>query len=123
MNTVPTYTLVGKTITSINSDGTSFTTSDGKSYNMHHEQSCCECVQHSHTIGDPKTLIGEVLTFANDDHCEPEPGSYPPQNEPSDYGSHTWTVFEFHTKNTKVQVWWLGESNGYYSEDVDLVES
>ena len=42
-------------------------------------------------------------------------------NPPSEYSdSHTWTFYHIHT--TKVYLWlrWLGTSNGYYSEAVNL---
>lgn len=120
MKTINTHSLVGKTVTSIDADGTSFTTSDGKQYIMRHEQSCCEYVRHSHTIGRPKDLIGAPLIFANDDHAEP--ADHPNMAKPS-CDSHTWTVFQFHTATARLEVWWLGESNGYYSEDVNLFES
>lgn len=46
----------------------------------------------------------ELQRLKNFDYCE----------------SWTWTFYEFRSNNGSVTVRWIGESNGYYSEEVDF---
>ncbi len=67
-------------------------------------------------IGDLDDLIGSPLTMAeevsNVDHA---------QNDYNE-GSHTWTFYKFSTAKGYVTLRWLGTSNGFYSEDVDIMK-
>jgi hypothetical protein len=81
-----------------------------------HHQDCCEHVAIQDITGDIKDLIGEPLLLAEESTGEtPADIVYE-----EDYGSHTWTFYKFATRKGYVDVRWLGESNGFYSESVDL---
>ena len=109
------FELNGKTIVSINDDGDVIKTSDGYCYHLYHSQSCCENVRQIKTVGDPQKLIGNVVA-AQEDTCDDPAWYYDSYND-----SHTWTVFTLiDDKNNRVDFYWLGESNGYYSEDVSV---
>ena len=115
--------MLGKTLVKIDgmerdSEKIIFTCSDGTQYVMYHDQDCCEWVRIEEVIGNVTDLIGYPLMMSEDisETCE----------EPSvDYSmddSHTWTWYKFATILGYVTVRWLGESNGYYSEDVVFIE-
>jgi len=107
--------LLGKTLESIyNKDNRIllFNTSDGEQYELYHAQDCCEEVIIESIVGDLNDLIGEPL-------LESEGVS----NHSSVFGgedSQTWTFYKFGTRKGHVTIRWLGVSNGYYSEEVQL---
>lgn len=111
------FELKGKIIKEINglkigSREVSIRTNDG-TYRLYHEQECCEYVCVVKVIGKVNELVGEVL-FAEEDSGANDPGWY---NE-SFNDSHTWTKYVLKTANASLEFWFLGESNGYYNEDV-----
>ena len=61
--------------------------------------------------GDPASLVGHVLEVA-------ELRTNSADNEPEYAESWTWSFYEFRTVGGSVTLRWLGESNGYYSEEV-----
>lgn len=80
---------------------------------LYHEQDCCEYVYLYDVAGNLEDLIGSPLVQAeestsdggeDEDCCE----------------SRTWTFYKFATAKGYVTLRWLGESNGYYSESVDI---
>ena len=89
-------------------------TNDG-TYRLYHQQDCCEYVCVVKVIGNVNELIGEVL-FAEEDAGASDPDWY---NESFNY-SHTWTKYVLKTANASLEFWFLGEANGYYSEDVSI---
>lgn len=90
-----------------------FTMADGKVWMMMHEQDCCEFVRLEEFIGDPADLIGSPLVLAESRS----------RGNGLDVGpSQTWTFYELSTVRGSVTLRWLGESNGYYSEDVYLLD-
>ena len=118
--------LKGKTITAISgmekdSDDVLIRTADGYEYRMYHRQNCCECVTIDDVIGDVEDLIGSEILIA-----ECVKGETPAGWEPQEYTeSYTWTFYKLATQKGYVDLRWFGESNGYYSEEVDfdMVES
>lgn len=97
------------------SDKVTIITKCGKSGIFYHEQDCCESVYLSDFIFSGSKPDGALIISA-----EIETSS-----AAVDCGHETWSFYKINT--TKGELWmrWIGESNGYYSEDVDfcLVEN
>ena len=109
--------MLGKTFVqvtgSVGSDGMMFETATGERFLFAHQQDCCETVRINDIVGDLQDLVGEPLLIA-----EEVKGATEPDEE--HYESYTYTFYKFATRKGYVDVRWLGESNGYYSESVDL---
>lgn len=90
-----------------------FVRDDGVRFVFHHFQDCCEHVRIEDIVGDLQDLVGEPLLVAEESSNEDGP-------EPEYADSYTWTFYKFATRRGYVDVRWLGESNGYYGESVDL---
>lgn len=95
-------------------DEVSIRTNDG-TYKLYHEQDCCEYVRIVKVIGNVDELIGEVI-FAEEDAGANEPDWY----YESFNDSHTWTKYVLKTENASLEFWFLGESNGHYSENISI---
>lgn len=132
------FELKNQIITNINvGDATSFETAPspafpkGRKYTISHYQDCCEQVRLTNVIingknhfiegNDSYVMFDEVqnilhntpITLAETDNSEPKFA----ENRAYD-DSHTWSAFFFETKLGRVELWFLGESNGYYSESM-----
>lgn len=107
--------LKGLTPLSVCTDNENFiiTTAQGE-FVFTHLQECCEYVRIEDITGDIQDLVGHPLLLAEEVSSEDEPA-------PANPDSYTWTFYKFATIKGYVDVRWLGESNGYYSESVDLV--
>jgi hypothetical protein len=90
-----------------------FVTAEGERFLFAHMQDCCETVDINDVVGDLQDLVGEPLLIA-----EEVSGEVPADAE--HYESFTYTFYKFATRKGYVDVRWLGESNGYYSESVSL---
>ena len=69
------------------------------------------------TVGTPSHLIGKPVTYA-ERYTNQDPR---PEDSHGD-DSWTYTIFDIRVATHKVIFKWLGESNGYYSEEVDFAE-
>lgn len=109
--------MVGKKFTSVTAtdDELIFTGPCG-TFTFYHSQDCCETVEISDIVGDLQDLVNEEILMAEEVSGE-TPADHKFEYEPESY---TWTFYKFATKKGYVDVRWLGESNGYYSESVDL---
>jgi len=107
------FELKGQIIISIEDDSI-ITTSTGDKYEIYHSQDCCESVSHYKTIGNLSDIIGYPITLAEEDNCDPDwyDGKY------SD--SHTWSAFFLETQHGRLELWFLGESNGWYGETMEF---
>jgi len=108
--------MVGKTFTRVYGgvgDGEMVFENDTERYVFTHDQDCCESVDINDVVGDLEDLVGEPLLMA-----EEVSGATEPDVKHSE--SYTYTFYKFATRRGYVDVRWLGESNGYYSESVDL---
>lgn len=108
--------LIGKTFISViklttdfNGDELVFETENEK-FIFYHEQDCCENVYIDDITGDLQDLENSPLLIADERSQDKEVPD----------GSSTWTFYEFRTVKGSVTVRWIGESNGYYSESVNL---
>ncbi len=113
--------MVGKTFVrvegSVGDGEMRFVTADGETFLFGHYQDCCESVDINDIVGDLEDLVGEPLLLAE------EVSGEAPASDEDHWGSQTWTFYKFATRKGYVDVRWLGESNGYYSESVDMWHS
>ena len=113
-NYVEFETLKGEIISKIDVDKKentiTFHTYNG-TFKMFHEQDCCEDVYIESIVGDLNDLINNPITMAEEiiDELDAEDGHI------------TYTFYKLATIKGYVDIRWNGESNGYYSESVDLI--
>lgn len=111
--------LVGKTFTAVNNKDDEiieFVVSDNEQYEMYHNQDCCESVVLEDINGDLTDLVGVPILSAEEvfsDERPPDRLTHTPE-------SYTWSFYHFRTIKGYVTLRWYGESNGYYSEKVNL---
>lgn len=107
--------MVGKVFTSVTQDGTEMVfANDTETFRFLHWQDCCESVYIESIVGELSDLVDEPLLIAEEVSGESK------QLDERCSDSCTWTFYKFATRKGYVDVRWLGESNGYYSESVDL---
>lgn len=113
-------TLPGLTLATIEqgtSDGDTIemTTTCGRTFKLWHSQDCCESVRIDAVRGKLAHLIGTPLTEVKE---TVESGTDGPYEE-----SWTKTTYRLATAKGAVTIYWLGSSNGYYSESVSFTET
>lgn len=100
-----------------------FQMSDGTTYVFHNDQGYREPVVIEDVCGDISDLIGSPIIQAEEisstDECPVDPFTGAQCEFDSD-NFHTWTFYKFATIKGSVTFRWLGQSNGHYSESVDL---
>ena len=108
--------LVGMTMTRVETgegaDQAVFTSDTGRVFKLYHQQDFCESVYVESVVGDLSDLVGLPITMADETW-----GSMEVED-----GTGTWTFYKFATAKGFVDIRWVGESNGYYSEGVDFEE-
>jgi len=85
----------------------------GEAYMMHHNQNCCESVRLEDVCGEFDDLVGSEILVAEEVSNSDDP-------PPDCAESFTWTFYKLSTIKGSVTLRWLGESSGYYSEEVDF---
>lgn len=109
--------LVGLTMVRVERQGDEvyFHTDSGRRFVIAHEQDCCESVNIESITGDLADLVGSPILVAEESISRESPKREAPD-------SFTWTFYKFATVQGWVDIRWYGESNGYYSESVDIKE-
>lgn len=112
--------LKGKTLVSVSGEVRGeemvFETSTGEKYRLYHYQYCCESVTIEDIIGDLNDLIDSPILMAEKVTSHENPGDVGFNYQ----DSFTWTFYKLATIKGYVTIRWYGESNGYYSEEVDF---
>jgi hypothetical protein len=113
-------TLLGRTLASVTGavgdEAMDFVTDDGETFRLYHYQDCCERVSVEDIIGDLSDLIGSPIVLAEESTSDADPEGYNPESTYRE--SFTWTFYRIATAKGHVDIRWLGESNGHYSESV-----
>ena len=105
--------MVGKKITGIYYDEDYFQIrTDDCVYAFYHEQDCCESVWLTQVDGISDKIIGSRIVIAEVVTDEKD----------TEYGHITWSFYKIGTNKGMIDFRWQGESDGGYSETVNLVK-
>ena len=81
-------------------------------FHMYHDQDCCEDVHIESIVGELNDLLYAPIVRAEEVITE---------GEATEWGdSTTHTFYKLATWKGYVDIRWVGSSNGYYSESVDM---
>lgn len=97
-----------------------FVKANGERVVMTHIQDCCESVYLADVIGDLEDLVDAEILSAEEVSRDPTAAELGSERGWTDH--QTWTFYKFQTTKGAVTLRWVGESNGYYSEHVDIVK-
>lgn len=113
--------LKGKTLVEIKKTNKEITlkTDDNRSFKLYHDQDCCEHVYIEDVNGDINDLLNTPITLSEEAVSRE---ARPNQNVHKYEDSFTWTFYRLATVKGYVNIRWLGQSNGYYSERVSFIE-
>lgn len=113
----------GKTIQEIrgckkHSDEVTIKFTDGTCLKFYHRQDCCETVLLEDFDATPEDLVNaniisieERISYSNENEIKP-------LNSWDE--SYTWSFYVIKTSKFTMTMRWYGESNGWYSETVDI---
>ena len=113
MSNVKFSDLVGQKILKVKRKGDESITfhTDRAVYLMYHDQDCCEDVTIKEVDNDLQKMIGARVISAELTTNEGQNG----------WESFTWSFYKIATdRGDYFTISWLGESNGYYNEEVDF---
>ena len=79
---------------------------------FYHEYDCCESVWLTQVDGISDKIIGSRIVMAEE----------VVDAKDTEYGHITWTFYKIGTTKGVIDFRFQGESNGYYSESVDLIK-
>ena len=82
-------------------------------YTFYHQQDCCESVLLTQVGGISDKIIGSRIIIIAEGVTD---------EKDTEYGHITWTFYKIGTNKGMIDFRWQGESNGYYSESVDLIK-
>jgi hypothetical protein len=99
----------------VDSEELTITLTDGTRILFYHYQACCEGVSIEDVNGNPDNHIGAKLYGID---VKSNSNSINPNVEGE---SFTWTFYTIKTSKGYLDVRWLGNSNGYYGEEVDYI--
>jgi hypothetical protein len=113
--------LLGKTLSSVvvadDKEEIIFTTTENERYRMFHCQDCCENVSIEDINGNLEDLIGQPILLAEETSSRDEAFDL---ERSRNADSFTWTFYKLATTKGYVDIRWFGESNGCYSESVEV---
>ena len=105
--------LVGKVVRGLAYDEDYFQIlTDDCVYIFHHEYDCCESVWLTQVDGISDKVIGSRIVVAE----------VVTDGKDTEYGHITWSFYKIGTNKGMIDFRWQGESDGRYSETVDLVK-
>ena len=122
----PVSQLIGLTLNRIEgclpeSNEVTFYSECGQQFRMYHEQACCEFVELHDVEGDVADLIGTPIVVAEMVSNAAQQALNLITSLPEMGGEcEQWTFYRLATTKGWVVLRWYGDSNGYYSTDVDF---
>jgi hypothetical protein len=105
------------------SDCVTLNMTNGRKFRLVHHNECCEEVSLEDFIGDMDSLKNAKIIHAHISSNQSPLDILKPKKPDSEMEhSFTWSFYNIDTDKGPIWMRWLGESNGYYSEEVDFEE-